>query len=176
LLLLGLLANHNKFESQNPYQNRLEDFVDETTIQSLVLGIAHACLVVRDSYLAVHDDMPQGWNLQTTLAYVGLRALTPEANTKRPAPSEEEAKELLDALPPAEGSVSLPLYSFVYANKLFASSQFKRTAICRVLVSYFIPISTRISITEMSTLHVAEHDYHSITGRRFHPGQTALIR
>lgn len=122
LLLLGLLANYNKFEFQNPYQNRLEDFIDETTIQSLVRGISHASGVARDSYLAVFDDMPESWNLNSALVYVGLRVLAPDARRKTPPPSEEEAKELFDALPPADASISLPTYSFVYANKLFAST------------------------------------------------------
>lgn len=119
---MGLLGNYNKFEFQNPYQNRLEDFVNEETIQSLVRGIAHACALSRDSYIAVHDDAPEGWNLNSALVYVGLRALAPEAKGKKAPPTEEEAKELFDALPPTEASISLPAYSFVYANKLFAST------------------------------------------------------
>lgn len=66
--------------------------------------------------------MPDGWNLNSALVYIGLRALAPAAKKKKPVPSEEEAKELFDALPPTEASVSLPTYSFVYANKLFAST------------------------------------------------------
>jgi hypothetical protein len=131
LLLLGLLANYNKFEFQNPYQNRLEDFVNENTIEALIGGIGDACQKARDCYVAIHDDMPEGWNLNTALVFVGLRALTPERNTKRAAPTEEEAKELFDACPPVEASVLLSTYSFVHANKLFASallSQSKKAA------------------------------------------------
>ncbi len=122
MLLLGLLANYNKFEYQNPYQIRLEDFINEKTIQSLVRGIGHACALSRDSYLAVHDDAPEGWNLNSALVYVGLRAFAPEATRKKAVLAEEDARELFDALPPTEASVSLPAYSFVYANKLFAST------------------------------------------------------
>ena len=66
--------------------------------------------------------MPDGWNMNSALLYVGLGALTPEAKRKKAPPSEEEAKELFDALPPVEASICLPAYSFVYANKLFASN------------------------------------------------------
>lgn len=122
MLLLGLLANYNKFEFQNPYQNRLEDFVNEQTIQDLVRSIGQACNTARDSYLAVHDDMPDGWNMNSALLYIGLGTLTPEAKRKKAPPSEEEAKELFDTLPSVEASICLPTYSFVYANKLFASN------------------------------------------------------
>ena len=66
--------------------------------------------------------MPRDWNLNSALVYVGLRAFAPEAKKKKAPPSEEEAKELFDALPPCEASISLPTCSFVYANKLFAST------------------------------------------------------
>jgi Domain of unknown function (DUF1741) len=47
--------------------------------------------------------------------------LAPEAKRKK-SPVFEETKDLFDALPPATASILLPTYSFVYANKLFASN------------------------------------------------------
>jgi hypothetical protein len=153
MLLLGLLANYNKFEFQNPYQNRLEDFVNERTIQSLVRGIGYTCGVARESYIAVHDDMPEGWNLNSALVYVGLRSLAPEAKRKKPPASEEEAKELFDALPPVEASVSLPTYSFVYANKLFAST----LASLRTQQTKESPFALFLSFTS----YLSQHAYRS---------------
>ena len=120
-LLLGLLANYNKFEFQNPYQNRLEDFVNEAAMHEIAEEIGHAASQVRDSYVAVQEDMPEGWNLSSTLTFVGLRALSPDRRSKKVVPTEEEAKELFNALPAPEAAVSLPAYSFINANKLFAS-------------------------------------------------------
>lgn len=122
MLLLGLLANYNKFEFQNPYQNRLEDFVNEKTIQDLVSGIGDACSTARNSYIAVHDDTPEGWNLNSALVYVGLGTFTPEVKRKKALRSEEEAKQLFDILPTPQASICLSTYSFSYANSLFASN------------------------------------------------------
>ena len=92
-LLLGLLANYNKFEFQNPYQLRLDDFVNEGTIQKIVNGIGATCAALRNCYVALQDDLPEGWSLSSTLIFFGLGALAPghKANSK-PA-SAEEAKE-----------------------------------------------------------------------------------
>lgn len=91
-LLLGLLANYNKFEIQNPYQLRLDDFVNETTIQKIVKGAGTTCGLLRNAYVAVQDDMPEGWS--TNFALFVFRAfvrggkssnqqLTPEETAKQ---------------------------------------------------------------------------------------------
>jgi hypothetical protein len=120
-LLLGLLANYNKFEFQNPYQNRLEDFVNESAMSHMAYGIGRIFSGIRDRYVAVQDDLPEGWNLSSTLTFIGLRSLSPDSKTKNVPPTEEEAKDLFNALPTLEASTCLPTYSFVQANKLFAS-------------------------------------------------------
>ena len=97
-VLLGLLANYNKFEFQNPYQLRLDDFVNEPTIQQVVKGIGATCATVRNGYVAVQEDLPEGWNLNSTLVFIGLRVLAPGAKNTPAPPSEEEAKELFAML------------------------------------------------------------------------------
>lgn len=97
-LLLGLLANYNKFEFQNPYQLRLDDFVNEATIQKIVKGVGLLCSALRNGYVAVQDDIPEGWTLSSTLVFFGLRALAPGAKDKSVPPSAEEAKEMFAAL------------------------------------------------------------------------------
>ena len=97
-LLLGLLANYNKFEFQNPYQLRLDDFVNELAIQKIVQGIGQSCVALRNGYAAVQDDVPEGWSLTSTLTFFGLRALAPGARSKSAAPSAEDAKEMFSAL------------------------------------------------------------------------------
>ena len=97
-LLLGLLANYSKFEFQNPYQLRLDDFVNEATIQKIVQGVGQSCAALRNGYAAVQDDVPEGWSLNSTLAFFGLRALAPGASSQSSAPNAEEAKEMFSAL------------------------------------------------------------------------------
>ena len=96
--LLGLLANYNKFEFQNPYQLRLDDFVNESSIQKIAKGVGLSCGALRNSYVAVQDDSPEGWTLIGTLIYFGLGVLSPGKKEKATAPTAEEAKDLFAAL------------------------------------------------------------------------------
>ena len=102
------------------YQNRLEDFVNEDTIRLLVDSFANCCRTIRDDYVDVQDDSATSWTLSSTLNYVGLRAISPEPRTL--PPSEEEAKARFNALPSHKGCSMLSAYSFVQANKIFASN------------------------------------------------------
>ena len=70
--------------------------------------------------LAVQDDTATTWTLGSTLNYVGLRAISPEP--KNLPASEEEAKARFNALPSNRGCSMLSAYSFVQANKIFASN------------------------------------------------------
>lgn len=93
-VLLGLLANYNKFEFQNPYQLRLDDFVNETSIQKIVKGVGTSCAALRNGYVAVQDDAPEGWSLISSLMYFGLGALKSGSKDKMNPPTAEEAKDL----------------------------------------------------------------------------------
>ncbi|KAI9868281.1 MAG: hypothetical protein M1830_005662, partial [Pleopsidium flavum] len=118
-LLLGLLANYNKFEFQNPYRLRLDDFVNESTIQKIVRSIGATCSSARDKYVAVQEDLPEGWNLSSALTYLGLGAFTPGAKTPPPTVNAEDAQERFAVLPGPEAAVLLATYDFTNANKLF---------------------------------------------------------
>lgn len=96
-LLLGLLANYNKFEFQNPYQLRLEDFVNESSIEKIAKGVGIACAGLRDGYTAVQDDVPEGWSFTNTLVFFG-RALAPGTQNQPNPPTAEEAKAMFAAL------------------------------------------------------------------------------
>ncbi|KKY20853.1 hypothetical protein UCRPC4_g04014 [Phaeomoniella chlamydospora] len=121
-LLLGLLANYNKFEIQNPYELRLDDFVNEDTIQRIVRTVGMVSSATRNQYVEIQDDLPESWNLNSTLIFLGLRAFAPEAKAKATPPTEEEAKLLFGALPRPEAALILSTYSFVNANKVFAAN------------------------------------------------------
>ena len=120
-MVIGVLANYNKFESQNVYQNRFEDFVNEETIRLLVRNLANTCISIRDQYIRVQDDYPVPWSLNSTLAMVGLRSLSADANKPVP-PTEEEAKTLFASLPNSDAASLLSSYSVILANKLFATN------------------------------------------------------
>lgn len=96
--LLGLLVNYNKFEFQNPYRLRLDDFVNDAIIQKIIKSFGETCSRLRDAYIAVQDDMPEGWSLGSTLSYIGLGMLSPASRPSTPTPSFEESKSLFATL------------------------------------------------------------------------------
>ena len=96
--LLGLLANYNKFEFQNPYRLRLDDFVNEGTIQKIIKSVGHICTTARAMYVAVQEDLPEGWTLSNTLNMIGLGAIAPGAKNAPPVIDPEVAKEMFAKL------------------------------------------------------------------------------
>ncbi|CCC07633.1 hypothetical protein SMACR_08114 [Sordaria macrospora] len=114
--LVGLLANYNKFEFQNPYQMRLNDFVNEQTIQKIIRAVGQACLTLRGQYVAVQEDLPEGWSIAGTLSMIGLVRLNKH---KKPVYDAETQKRMFAALPDKEAAVLLATYDFTHANKLF---------------------------------------------------------
>ena len=92
-LLLGLLASYNKFEFRNPYRLRLEDFVNESAIQKIAQGIGSACSQSRNFYVAIQEDVAEGWTVGSTLAYMGLGVLAPGRGAAPAQPKIDEMKE-----------------------------------------------------------------------------------
>ncbi|KAI9768561.1 MAG: hypothetical protein M1840_004758 [Geoglossum simile] len=117
--LLGLLVNYNKFEFQNPYRLRLDDFVNETIIQKIIKSIGQTSSLSRDRYVAIQDDLPEGWNLNSTLTFFGLGGLAPGAKAPAQVPNPDAAKALFAALPGPEAAILLATYDFANANKIF---------------------------------------------------------
>lgn len=97
--LIGLLANYNKFEFQNPYQLRLNDFVNEDTIQQIIRSVGGACQDLRTQYVDIQDDSPEGWSLSSTLNLFGLGAIAPGPKPdKKPVYDAETAKKMFTEL------------------------------------------------------------------------------
>ncbi|KAG9229690.1 hypothetical protein BJ875DRAFT_474222 [Amylocarpus encephaloides] len=117
--LLGLLANYNKFEFQNPYRLRLDDFVNEGSIQKIIRSVGYTCTSARGKYVAIQEDLPEGWTIGSTLTMIGLGSIASGAKTAPPAIDPEAAKEMFAKLPGREASVLLATYDFAHANKLF---------------------------------------------------------
>ena len=86
-----MLSNYNKFEVHNPYQARLADFSHDDTIEKIVDSISTTSQVLRDRYVLIQNDLPEGWSIGGTLGYVGLGALA-GAKPAPVVPSEEQAK------------------------------------------------------------------------------------
>lgn len=97
--LLGLLVNYNKFEFQNPYQMRLNDFVNEGAIQKIIKSAGYTCQELRAKYVEVQDDLPEGWTLSGTLNLIGLGAIAPGGKpTPRLTYDAETAKQMFSNL------------------------------------------------------------------------------
>lgn len=148
--LLGVLANYNKFELQNPYRLRLDDFVNDAIIQKIVSGFGDTCVQLRDAYVAIQDDMPEGWTLGSTLNYIGLGALAPNSRPTTPTPAPEEAKSLFTALPGPEIGVMLSIYDFANANKVFCSNLVTHKSDGKTETS---PLSAYLSLTSYMLQH-----------------------
>lgn len=88
-------------------------------MEGLVRNISVNSRTLRDSYVAVQDDTPVTWT-GATLNLVGMQNWS--GQNRIPPPSEEEARDLLLLLPSPVAAVSLLVYSFAFANKVFASS------------------------------------------------------
>ncbi|KAK0736546.1 hypothetical protein B0T21DRAFT_367166 [Apiosordaria backusii] len=120
-MLLGLLANYNKFEFQNPYQMRLNDFVNERAIKDIVKSVGKTCRKLRDQYIDVQEDLPEGWTLANTLNKIGLGAIAPGGKPPpKPVYDADTAKKMFAELPGEEAAVLLSTYDFTHANKLFS--------------------------------------------------------
>ncbi|KAI1381069.1 DUF1741-domain-containing protein [Hypoxylon crocopeplum] len=118
--LLGLLANYNKFEFQNPYQLRLNDFVNEAAIQKIIKCVGNTCRGLRGQYIDILQDLPEGWSIANTLNMIGLGAIAPGARAnQKPSYDPEEAKQMFAKLPGEDAAVLLGTYDFSHANKLF---------------------------------------------------------
>ena len=111
----------NKFEFQNPYQLRLDDFVNESTIKRIIQEVGVTSIQCRGDYVILHDDLPEGWSLNNMLSYVGLKMLS-GGKPKSPPPTASKgdiSKLNFSNLPNGKAAILLATYDFVNANKLF---------------------------------------------------------
>ncbi|PVI07241.1 DUF1741-domain-containing protein [Periconia macrospinosa] len=150
LYLLGLLVNYNKFEFQNPYRLRLDDFVNDAIIQKIVTSVGETCSKLRDAYVAIQDDMPEPWSLGSTLSYIGLGVLSPTSRPTTPTPGTDDPKSLFSALPGPEIGVLLSTYDFANANKVFCFNLVSTPAPTKSDAS---PLSSLLSLISYLSQH-----------------------
>ncbi|QIW98079.1 hypothetical protein AMS68_003597 [Peltaster fructicola] len=120
-LLIGLLADYDKFESaSNSYRTRFGDFVNDTTMDRITESVGWTSTLLRDLYVAIQDDTPAGWSLGGTLSYVGLGSL---AGAKPMVTMTEEEQRLAFGMQPGpQAAILLPLYDFVLSNNFYAQN------------------------------------------------------
>ena len=169
-LLLGLLANYNRFEFLNPYRMRFEDFINESNIQRLIKAFGASMAKSRNRYVDVQDDVAEGWTLSSTLAYIGLGVLAPAKPTS--STSTDHVKEGFGDLyvaffigsspcipantirPDPSVAILLGAYDFSSANKVFCYNLISYTAEERAIES---PFSAFLSFTS----YLLHHAYRS---------------
>ncbi|OAL68156.1 hypothetical protein A7C99_0553 [Trichophyton rubrum] len=133
---------------------RLNDFVNEIAIRKVVRGAGVACASLRNSYISVQDDLPEGWNWNTTLSFFSFGFLAPGRRHQSQPLTVEEMKERFKVLPSPEAAVLLAIYDFVNANKLFGHALVTTSAEKR---SEEAPFASFLSLTS----YLLQHAYRS---------------
>lgn len=78
---------------------RLDDFVNEGTIQKIIKSVGQTCSNTRGKYVAIQEDLPEGWSISGTLSLIGLGSITPGgAKATAPVIDPEVAKEMFAKL------------------------------------------------------------------------------
>ncbi|KAF9899048.1 hypothetical protein BX616_003335 [Lobosporangium transversale] len=113
--LLGLLANYNKYESQNPYLSNLAALNDLSILQKMCMVIVHTCDGMRRGYIEIMDDDEQSAvsKLTSALSYVTGMLWNPKAQ------DSSVTDAAFTTLPDGRASILLILYDLIYNNKLF---------------------------------------------------------
>ncbi|KAG4305433.1 hypothetical protein PORY_000989 [Pneumocystis oryctolagi] len=119
-LFLGVLANNKKFESQNLYQTRLSDFVDNSTMRLIVNIISVICMECRNEYIFLKNNGPDNmWGIKNILTYFNDMFspdyYKPVFENSCFISSENGAF----MLPGYKASILLPMYDFINTNKAF---------------------------------------------------------
>ncbi|KAG0294966.1 hypothetical protein BGZ97_004935 [Linnemannia gamsii] len=113
--LLGLLANYNKYETQNRYLASLAALNDDTILQKMAMVITHTCDKMRKSYTEVMDDDEQSTvsKLTSAFSYVTGMLWNPKSQ------DISVTDEAFARLPDGRVTVLLVFYDLIYTNKRF---------------------------------------------------------
>ncbi|KAG0346687.1 hypothetical protein BG004_001081 [Podila humilis] len=115
LSLLGLLANYNKYEAQNPYLAQLASLNDEVILRKVALVVAVSCYTMRRSYIAVADDdeLSTVSKVTSALSYVTGMLWNPKGQ------DSSITDAVFAELPDGRATILLVLYDLLYINKRF---------------------------------------------------------
>ncbi|KAF9551579.1 hypothetical protein EC957_006471 [Mortierella hygrophila] len=113
--LLGLLANYNKYETQNRYLASLAALNDDVILRKMAMVIAHTCDKMRKSYTEVMDDDEQSTvsKLTSAFSYVTGMLWNPKSQ------DISVTDEAFARLPDGRVTVLLVFYDLIYTNKRF---------------------------------------------------------
>ncbi|KAF9112135.1 hypothetical protein BGX27_003948 [Mortierella sp. AM989] len=115
MALLGLLANYNKHEIQNPYLAHLASLKDDAVFQKMSMVITYTCDNMRRTYMEVmeDDEMSAVSKLTNALSYVTGMLWNPKS----------QDSSITDAafglLPDGRVTLLLVFYDLVNTNKQF---------------------------------------------------------
>ncbi|KAG0089983.1 hypothetical protein BGZ92_003878 [Podila epicladia] len=115
LALLGLLANYNKYETQNPYLAQLTALNDETILQKMALVITVSCDKMRRSYIAVADDDELSTVSKMTSAFSYVTGMLWNPKSQDSSVTDAAFAEL----PDGRATILLVIYDLLYTNRRF---------------------------------------------------------
>jgi hypothetical protein len=64
----------------------------------IIRSVGNTCATSRAKYVAVQEDLPEGWSIGNTLSLIGLGAIAPGAKNAAPVIDPETAKEMFAKL------------------------------------------------------------------------------
>ncbi|KAF9431602.1 hypothetical protein BGZ76_000086 [Entomortierella beljakovae] len=115
LALLGLLANYNKYETQNPYLAHLTALKDDAVFRKMSMVIVTTCDNMRSSYMEVVDDdeMSTVSKLTSALSYVTGMLWNPKSQ------DSSVTDAVFALLPDGRVTILLIFYDLINTNKRF---------------------------------------------------------
>ncbi|KTW28519.1 hypothetical protein T552_01778 [Pneumocystis carinii B80] len=120
-LFLGVLANNKKFESQNLYQTRLSDFVDNNAMELIIDIISRICIECKSEYIYLQNNESDNiWNITNLLTY--FNDIFFSSNSHKSTSLDTSiiiSEDGFSKLPSCKAAILLPIYDFINVNKAF---------------------------------------------------------
>ncbi|QSL65581.1 hypothetical protein MERGE_002894 [Pneumocystis wakefieldiae] len=169
-LFLGVLANNKKFESQNLYQTRLSDFVDNNAMQIIIDIISRICIECKNEYICLQNNKPNNiWNITSLLTY--FNDIFFSSNNHKSTSLDTTvilSEDGFSKLPSCKAAILLPIYDFVNVNKAF----------CYIFITFKSPtndseIESPFSQFISFTSYLLEYQFQSL--RASHYARLALL-
>ncbi|KNE95286.1 hypothetical protein PSTG_11371 [Puccinia striiformis f. sp. tritici PST-78] len=115
VLFLDLLANFRRFESRNPYLVRMEDYVDEKAMESIL----NLSILALDDLKEAYQDISDSKNANSSLIGQVMNVIgSPLTKRTNPIPTNNKG-EAFKILPGLPISILLPIYDLLNSNTTF---------------------------------------------------------
>ncbi|KAI9616330.1 hypothetical protein KEM48_005184 [Puccinia striiformis f. sp. tritici PST-130] len=120
VLFLDLLANFRRFESRNPYLVRMEDYVDEKAMESIL----NLSILALDDLKEAYQDISDSKNANSSLIGQVMNVIgSPLTKRTNPIPTNNKG-EAFKILPGLPISILLPIYDLLNSNTTFLNFYF----------------------------------------------------